>query len=117
MNVEPGSVKRNGNGAIVGKGGKLGRGKKANGRKDAENVPAVQKPKVVADKIDYLVQLHRRAKTAGDEAAEAVTKVAEESGYLAATVKKLVTAKAGDKFEEKHREVAQQAELFDEVAG
>lgn len=117
MDVQPGSVTSDGNGVMVGKGGKLGTGKKATGRKDKDRQPAVQKPKIISDRIDELVKLHRAAKDATEAAAEAITKAAEDSGYMASVVRKLVTAKAGDKFEEKHREVEQQAELFDEVGG
>ena len=91
------------------------RGRRATGRKDAEKVAAVQKPKVIADRLDELVKLHREAKEASEAAAEAITKAAEDSGYLASSVKKLVVAKSGEKYEEKKREVAQQHELFEEV--
>lgn len=127
MEVIPGSVTDNGNGAKPPKGGgkpakgERARGaakpdKKADGRKDASKQPAVKRPQIVAEKLDYLVGLHNAAKTKADERDEAVTAVAEESGYLASAVRKLVTAKAGEKFEEKHREVEQQGELFDEAA-
>lgn len=116
MDVQPGSVTSDGNGVMVGKGGKLGTGKKATGRKaKGSGVAESQKPKIVAERLDTLVDLHRKAKDANDAANEAITKAAEDSGYLASTVKKLVSAKAGDRFEEKHREIDQQAELFDEV--
>jgi hypothetical protein len=122
MEVIPGSVVENGNGAKPPKGGgKRAKGEKArgaakaDGRKDASKQPAVKRPQVVGQKLDYLVKLHHSAKTASEERDEAITAVAEESGYLASAVRKLVTAKAGEKFEEKHREVEQQAELFDEV--
>lgn len=130
MEVIPGSVHSNGNGNLppTGDGKKEGKGKrgkgngagktpKADGHKDASKQPAVKQPKIVAEKLDYLVSLHNEAKTATEERDEAITAVAEESGYLASAVRKLVTAKAGEKFEEKHREVEQQGELFDEVAG
>src|SRR5690606_26572167 len=116
MEVIPGSVTSNGNGAKppVGGGkpaaGERPRGaakpdRKAGGRKDASKQPAVKQPKVVAEKLDHLVSLHHAAKTAAEERDEAITAVAEQSGYLASAVRKLVTAKAGEKFEEKHREV------------
>ena len=86
------------------------------GRKDASKQAAVKKPKVIHDRMDELVRLHNKAGDAADAAKTAITKAAEDSGYLASAVRKIVTAKAGEKFEEKHREVEQQAELFDEVA-
>lgn len=85
------------------------------GRMDADKTPAVKKPKVISERLPELVKLHNKAKDASEAASDAITKAAEDSGYLASSVKKLVNAKAGDKFEEKHREVEQQAELFDEV--
>jgi hypothetical protein len=87
------------------------------GRMDADKQPAVKKPEVIAKRLDELVELHNKAQAAAERAKEAVTKAAEDSGFLASSVNKLVRAKAGDKFEEKHREVEQQHELFDEVAG
>lgn len=123
MEVIPGSVVENGNGARPPQGDKRGTPKKgkrknakAEGRKDASKQPAVKQPKLVAERLDYLVGLHQTAKTASEERDEAITEIAEKSGYLASAVRKLVTAKAGEKFEEKHREVEQQGELFDEVA-
>lgn len=95
-----------------------GNGKdKGKGRMDADRQPAVKKPKVIAERIDELVRLHVKAGEASEDAKAAITKAAEDSGYLASAVRKLVTAKAGEKFEEKHREVEQQLELFEEVGG
>lgn len=95
-----------------------GKGKNAGkGRQGAEKQTMAKQPKVIADRIDELVRLHAAAKSASEKAQDAITKAAEDSGYLASSVKKLVTARAGDKFEEKHREVEQQMELFDEVGG
>lgn len=104
----PGKTKAKGKG----KGGARAKGK---GRMDADKTPAVKQPKVISERLDELVRLHQKAKTATEAAADAITKAGEDSGYLASSVKKLVVAKAGDKFEEKHREVEQQHELFDEV--
>ena len=87
------------------------------GRMDADKQPAVKQPKIIAERIDDLVRLHNKAKSAGEASSGAIAKAAEDSGYLASAVRKLVTAKAGEKFEEKHREVEQQMELFDEVGG
>lgn len=85
------------------------------GRMDADKQPAVKKPKVVSERLSELVELSGKAKEAAERRDEAITKAAEDSGYLAAAVRKLVTAKAGDKLEEKHREIEQQHELFDEA--
>lgn len=85
------------------------------GRMDADRQPAVKKPQIVSERLEELVDLHGKAQKAADRAKEAVTKCAEDSGFLASAVSKLVRAKAGDKFEEKHREVEQQKELFDKA--
>lgn len=88
---------------------------KGSGRKDASKQPAAKQPKLVADRLDELVRLQVHAAEASEDAKTAIAKCAEDSGYLASSINKLVKAKAGDKLEEKHREVEQQAELFDEV--
>lgn len=105
-----------------GKGKGKGNGKdagaertKGRGRQGSEKQTVAKQPKVISERIDELVVLHVNAKHAATQAQDAITKAAEDSGYLASSVKKLVVARAGDKFEEKHREVEQQAELFEEV--
>src|SRR6185369_378497 len=90
--------------------------RKTRGRIGDDKQPAVKKPKVLHDRIDELVTLHNKAVAAAEKSKDAIAKAAEDSGYLASAVSKVVKAKAGEKFEEKHREVEQQAELFDEVA-
>lgn len=120
MEVIPGSVTENGNGAKPPKGGgKRAKGEKARGaakgRRGEDKTPEVTKPKVIADRIDQLVALHVAAVSATTESKEAITKAAEDSGYNASTVRKLVIARAGEKFEETKRLVAQQFELFEEV--
>lgn len=127
--VEPGSVVSDGNGAKPPKGGgKPAAGEKprgaakpekrasGKGRMDADKQPAVKKPEIIAERIDELVDLHSKAGEAAERAKEAITKAAEDAGYLASAVRKIVVAKAGEKFEEKHREVEQQFELFEELA-
>lgn len=100
-----------------GKGGRRGaKPPKDAGRMDENKQPMVKKPQIVAERLDELVELHHKAASASEKAKDAVTKCAEDSGFLASAVNKLVRAKAGDKFEEKHREVEQQKELFDEAS-
>ena len=89
--------------------------RKPRGRKNADKQEAVTKPQVVEAKIDDLVVLHKAAVTAAEEESEAIKKCAEESGYNAGAIKKLVVARAGDKFQEKKRDIGQQYELFEEV--
>jgi hypothetical protein len=99
-----------------GRGRRAAKTPKDAGRMDENKQPMVKKPQIVAERLDELVELANKASTASERAKEAVTKCAEDSGFLASAVNKLVRAKAGDKFEEKHREVEQQKELFDEAA-
>lgn len=87
------------------------------GRQDADKQTAAKKPKVIAERVDELAKLHNLAQEAAARSKDAIAKAAEDSGYLASAVRKLVVARAGEKFEEKHREVEQQFELFDEVGG
>lgn len=114
MNVIPGSVISNGNGAEPPKG-EGAPAKRSKGRKDADKQPAVTQPKVISERIDELVKLHAASQSAAVEAKEAITKAAEDSGYNAANVRKLVLARYGEKFPEVKRNIEQQAELFEEV--
>jgi hypothetical protein len=82
---------------------------------DADKQPAAQQPQVIADRIDELVKLKGAADDAAESYADSITKAAEDSGYLASVVRKFVTARAGEKFEERKRECEQQLELFEEV--
>lgn len=122
MLVPPGSVIGPGNGNLPPTGDGQERPSKkrkakgeAAGRKDENKQPAVTRPQVVSERIDELVQLHGAAVTAAVEAKEAITKCAEESGYNAANVRKLVLARYGEKFPEVKRNIEQQHELFEEV--
>lgn len=96
--------------------GTNGKGKrKAKARMDADKQEAVQQPKVIKERIDELVNAKQRADDAAEAYSDAIKNAAEASGYLASAVKKFVTARAGEKFEEEHRKVEQQLELFEEV--
>ena len=103
--------------AAVGTNGKGKRRKadKAPGRQERDGQEAVTRPDVVADKIDHLERLEMAARTAAKDASDAIKKVAEASGYTAATLKKLVVARVSDKFGERLRDTKQQLELFTEV--
>lgn len=89
--------------------------KGAKARVGADKQEAVQKPKIIKDRIDELVNLKERADDAAERYSDGIKRAAEDSGYLASVVKKFVTARAGEKFEEKKRECEQQLELFEEV--
>lgn len=87
--------------------------KRTRGRKDNAGQEAIAKRKPVDDKIEYLVKLFHAHATATSELSEAIKAVAEKSDLNAAVVRKYVAAKAGDKFEDKQREVGQLAFIFD----
>lgn len=89
--------------------------RKPRGRKDENKQEAVTQPKIVKERIDELVSLHRASHSAAELLSEGIKKAAEDSGYNAAAVRKLVVARAGEKFAEAKRLAAQQMELFDEV--
>ena len=74
-----------------------------------------KRPDVVAAKIANLEQLHIKARDAAKATTEAIKAVAAASGYSAATIKRLVTARVGDKFDDMVRDSEQQLELFSEV--
>lgn len=83
------------------------------GRKDSQGQEAVIKLDQVKDKVDYLVGLYKTATSASADLNDGIKAIAEKSGLLASVVRKYVVAKAGDKFEEKAREVEQLSLLFD----
>lgn len=83
------------------------------GRKDSQGQEAVIKLDQVKDKIDYLVGLYKTSSDASASLNDGIKAIAEKSGLLASVVRKYVVAKAGDKFEEKAREVEQLSLLFD----
>ena len=57
----------------------------------------------------------RKAEEAAEDFASAVKATAEASGLLASVVRRFVTARAGENFEEKARECEQLSLLFDEI--
>lgn len=90
-------------------------GRKAKARVNPDHQEAVQQPKVIKERIEELVNAKQRADDAAEAYSDAIKSAAEASGYLASAVKKFVTARAGERFEEEHRKVEQQLELFEEV--
>lgn len=85
------------------------------GRKDADKQEKVIELKIVRDRIDDLVDLHNAAAAAGTRFGDAIKATAEKSGLLASTVRKFVTARAGEDFAEAARRVQQLALVFGEV--
>lgn len=85
------------------------------GRKDASGQEAVIKLEALSVKVDELVRLNKAADEAATDFAEAIKAAAEAAGLNASTVRKYIVARAGDKFEEKKRDVQQLALVFDEL--
>lgn len=70
---------------------------------------------VVRERIDELVQLQRNATEAGKELADAIKATADEAGLLPATLRRFVSARAGDDFDAVASKVQQLALVFEEV--
>jgi len=87
----------------------------ARGRQDRSGQKKAIDMSKLTDRLDHLVNLHGRAKTAARDLSDAVKAVAEKSGLLASVVRKVVVAKAGEGFEDKKKEAAQLALAFDEI--
>jgi hypothetical protein len=85
------------------------------GRKQHGQAAVIELAKV-RERIDDLVALYLAAQRSGDELSEAINACAEAAGIKAAPLRKVVAAKAGERFEEKRVEAGQLALLFDEVA-
>lgn len=91
-------------------------GSRGKGRRGSEGQEAVIKLEALSVKTDELVKLHTAATDAATDFGEAVKKVAEEAGLNAATVRKYIAARAGDKYDETKQRVLQLALVFEEVA-
>lgn len=88
--------------------------KTAKGRKD-QGQEAVIRPELFTGKIKELVHLHNKKAEANEAYNEAIKRVAEKSGLLAAVVNKVVTATANEKFEEEKKKADQLSLAFGEA--
>ena len=87
----------------------------AAGRKDASKQPAVMRPDKLKAVIDDGVALKLKADQAAEKYGDWVKAQAEKCGLLASVVRRVVNAKANDKWEDEAR-VAEQLNLaFDEI--
>ena len=84
------------------------------GRKD-DGTEAVLKIESLNTRIKHLVNLHIKATETSKDLSDEIKKVAEESGMLAVTVRKIIAAKASDDFDEAKRKAQQLALVFEEV--
>jgi hypothetical protein len=102
--VEPTTAKR-GNGRT----NPRGRKDQTTGQEEAINIAPVKKS------IEELMTLYIEQQAAAEKCSSAIKAVAEKSGLLAEVVRKLVKARAGEKFEEAKRTVQQLSLVFEEV--
>lgn len=92
--------------------GKGKRGRKAKMRVEGGQ-EKVQDLTALDDKMEHLIDTYNSAKERATDFSEAVKAAAESSGFLTKVVRQLVIAKAGEKFEDRKREVGQLSLLFE----
>ena len=88
---------------------------KARGRKDGQGQEAVFKTKPLKDDLDDGVALKLAADEASEKFGDWVKAKAEQCGMLAAVVRKIINAKAADKWDEESRKAEQLNLAFDEI--
>ena len=93
------------------------KGRRIRSRKDADKQEAVIKMSEVKDKIDYLLQLYKASEDAGNTYGEAVKSIAEKAGLQSSVVRKFVSARASEKFDDKKRDCEQLQLCFDKIGG
>lgn len=89
--------------------------KRTRGRKDADRQEKVIEVEAVKDRVEELIRLYKASGDAQEAFNDGIKKAAEDSGLLAATVRKFVVARAGEKFEEEKRKCEQLSLLFEEI--
>lgn len=94
------------------KPGRRARAPKGEGRKDRTGQETVKSITVLNDDMEKLTKLYSDLSDAQTDLSAAIKKTAEKSGFLASVVRRLVVAKAGDKFDEIKRQVDQLGEAF-----
>ena len=96
-------------------GGAGPRGRKPRQRQDKSGQEQVQDITKLSEDMPKLLKLKSAFDDAKTDYSEAVKKTAERSGHLAPVVRRLVDAKAGDRFDEVKRLVDQMASVFELV--
>lgn len=120
MDVFPGSVRGNGNGATVGAGGKLGSGRTGDttkGRKDHGNEMVPDGPELMKG-LKKLRGLRETKLEAAAEYNKAKKALAKRAGFQADVVDAAVKAFAGEKedLELQHRRAEQLSLAFESIA-
>jgi hypothetical protein len=91
---------------------KTGRRGRGVGRQDRSKQEKVIKLSELDDRMTHLISLYNKSTEASKDLSDAIKAVAEKAGLLASVVRRLVTAKAGDNFDERKREVKQLSLAF-----
>lgn len=92
----------------------LGFPKGARGRKDQGQEKVIQMEKL-STQMDELISLKKVADDAAEAFAEATKTTAEAAGLLASTVRKFVTVRSGEKWDEEMAKAKQLVLCFDEI--
>lgn len=101
--------------AEVGTNGGTRKRRLAVGRIDPDKQEQVINLDDIKARIPELVRLYKITQESGDDLSEAIKNIAEDTGILAATLRKFVAAAAGEKFEEKKRQCEQLSLLFENI--
>lgn len=88
---------------------------KGAGRQDRSGQETVKDISKLNEDMDKLLKLQSDLADAQTDLSSAIKKTAERSGFLASVVRRLVVAKAGDKFDDVKRMVDQMGEAFELV--
>lgn len=119
MEVIPGSVRSNGNGAGVGAGGRMGSGRtgddtKSTGRKDGDGQEAVVDLGALKKGMPKAIKLEKDLADARGDASKFYKKFAKECGLNTAQLKKAAKAYADEDAEAARRKADQLSLIFTE---
>jgi len=89
----------------------------ATGRKDANKQEKVIDLKVLKERGAELIRLLKKQKDVSVEVSDAFKRAAQDSGLNVTAVRSYFSARAGDNFKDRQRNVEQLALLFDELKG
>lgn len=85
------------------------------GRKESQGQEKVIEMDALRQSLPELIQLYGSAQEAKAKLSDAVKAVAEKSGLLSSTVKRVVKAKANQTWEEAKRNAQQLSLVFEEI--
>jgi type IV secretory pathway VirB4 component len=85
------------------------------GRKDENRQEKIITLAPVKERIGFLVKLYKEAASSAEALSEDIKAVAEKAGINASALRKFVTARASEKFEERKRYCEQLNLLFEDI--